>query len=96
MEFYAGCRNPKIEDSQFCIYCQAVDYMTNCAGFNRNACRDDFSEKYPPESTSFETKYSHQFVMRYCSSCTFKIECEKGNIQLDEDINQLEEGIFDA
>ena len=94
MEFYAGCRNPKIEDSQFCIYCQAVDYMTNCAGFNVNACRDDFSEEYPPESTSFETKYGHQFVMRYCSSCNFKIELEKGNIQLEE--YDLEDSIKDV
>lgn len=83
MNFYAGCRNPKVEGSPHCIYCQAVDYMTNCAGVNGNACGDKFSEEYPHESSSPKTIYGHQFILRYCSGCTFNIEWKKGNINYE-------------
>jgi hypothetical protein len=86
MEFYTGCRNPKIEDSPFCIYCQALNCIAYCAGVNDNACGDIFSEEYPPESTSFEIKYGHQFVKNLCFTCNFRIELENGNIQLEDDI----------
>jgi hypothetical protein len=77
MEFYAGCRNPKIGNSAHCIYCQALYYATNCAGVYGKVCGGVFSEKYPPESTSFEIKYGHQFTMSYCFTCTLKIKYKK-------------------
>jgi len=91
MEFYAGCRNPKIGNSAHCIYCQALKCITYCAGINGNACGNIFSEEYSSESTSFEIKYDHQFVKNLCFTCNLNIELEKGNIQLEEDIIQLEE-----